>query len=539
MTTARDHDTVSLLKRQHHEACFARAFPPSLDEQKKTHRELLRFETKIEGLPKKHTAKLDESGIAGTRIHYCFSFDVARWLAKTSPGSVAIDWVELGDCESLDNLLRQILQPSEDEYFDSGYVDTREWVALASSGYEGTDFDWLMAQLRQKDFEAVWRQLYDAAEVPLVWDLAQSRFSISRNVFPTASIVTRERGLRSRPRNTRKEIEQPLAAIPKLSKRDGARMINVAMASLAARHRETYHFNFANPEEVYLADVGEGVAIAVFGLQAAHRFPLECTMGYLILSNGVPVGYGGASLLFKQVNTGINIFDDYRGSEAAYLWVQVMRVYHSLVGCTRFVANAYQLGHDNSEALQSGAFWFYYHLGYRPVSQKIRKLAIAELAKQRHNKAYRSGRQILRKLANGDMHLTLSGARQSEFFDEEWLSTLSNLATKELGRTASGTRKGSVDLLMNNVARDLRIRSLDSWTLNERRSLQAISPFIAACEPDSWSQSTKRTARTILRAKGGRFELNYAHRLCADSLLLQYFRALCQREEGLRVSIPG
>jgi len=526
---------IVAFKRRHREACFTRAFPRSLDEQKKARRDLACFEARIEGLPKKQKTKLDESGIAGTRIHYCFSFDVARWLATSSPGSVAIDWAELSDCEPLDSLLRQILQSSEDEYFDSGYVGTREWVALASAGYAGTDFDWLMSQLGQKRFEPVWRQLYDAAEVPLVWNLTQSRFSNSRNVFPTASVITREKGMRPRPGNAKKEIQRPLTRIPRLSKRDGARMINVAMASLAARHRETYHFNFANPDEVYLADVGEGVAVAVFGLQAAHRFPLECTMGYLILSNGVPIGYGGASLLFKQVNTGINIFDDYRGSEAACLWVQVMRVYHSLVGCKRFVANSYQLGHDNSEALRSGAFWFYYHLGYRPVSREIRELAISELAKRRDNKSYRSGRQILRKLANGDMHLTLAGSRQSEFFDEEWLPTLSKLATKELGQTASGTRKGSVDLLTKNLARDLRIRALDSWTPNELSALQVISPLIAACEPGSWSESTKRTARKILRAKGGRFELDYARRLCGDSQLLKYFRAICQREEGLRV----
>ena len=55
-------------------------------------------------------------------------------------------------------------------------------------------------------------------------------------------------------------------------------------------------------------------------------------MGYLVLSNGVPVGYGGASALYRQVNTGINIFDEYRGSEAAFFWVQVMRVYRQLTG---------------------------------------------------------------------------------------------------------------------------------------------------------------------------------------------------------------
>jgi hypothetical protein len=526
------------LKRQHREACFARAFPRSRSERFDAHRQLCHFDDLLSGLSKKQTADLADTGIVGTKIRYCFSFEVARWLARSAPGAVTIDWPELTDSEELDDLLRQVLHPSEDEYFDSGYVDTKEWVELASAACAGTDFDWLLAQLGEKRFEAVWRQLYDAAEIPLVWDLTQSRYSVSRNVFPQSSIVTREKGMRPRPGNTRKEIKRPLAFIPKLSKRDGARMINVAMASLAARHRETYHFNFANPDEVYLADVGEGVAVAVFGLQAAHRFPLECTMGYLILSNGVPIGYGGASLLFKQVNTGINIFDDYRGSEAACLWVQVMRVYHSLVGCTRFVANAYQLGQDNSEALQSGAFWFYYHLGYRPVRREIRTLAAAEMDKRRRDRSYRSGRQILKQLASVDMHLTLPGSRQSEFFDEEWLPTLSKLGTRALGQINARTRQDSIDSLTNNLARDLRIRSLNSWTANERRSLKAIAPLIVACDPKIWPDSTKAVARKILRAKGGQYELNFARRLCDDSQLLAYCRAACQREEGIRVSAP-
>ena len=525
-------------KRKHSELCFARAFPCSRSERLDAHRQLLQFDEILSALPKKQGADLVDTGIAGTKIHYCFSFEVARWLARSSPDAVTIDWSELTNSEPLDDLLRQLLEPLEDEYFDSGYADTKEWVELASAGYAGTDFDWLMAQLGQKSYESIWRQLYDAAEIPLAWDLTQSRYSISRNVFPTKSVVTREKGMRARPGKTRKEIQRPLASIPKLSKRDGGKMISVAMASLAARHRETYHFNFANPDEVYLADVGEGVAIAVFGLEAAHRFPLECTMGYLILSNGVPIGYGGASLLFKQVNTGINIFDDYRGSEAACLWVQVMRVYHSLVGCTRFVANAYQLGQDNSEALKSGAFWFYYHLGYRPVRPELRKLATGEMAKRRRNKSYRSGRQILKKLANGDMHLTLPGSRSAEFFDEEWLPTLSKLATRALGQINARTRRESLELLTKKVTRELRIRSLNSWTANERRSLKAIAPLIAASNPQSWPDSTKRVARKILRAKGGQHEMNFARLLCDDSQLLAYCRAACQREEGLRVSVP-
>ena len=165
------------------------------------------------------------------------------------------------------------------------------------------------------------------------------------------------------------------------------------MASLAVRNRETWHFNHANPAEVYAADVGDGVSIYLFGLLPEFRFPLECTMGYLVLANGVPVGYGGSSLLFRQVNTGVNIFDEYRGSEAAFLWVQVMRVYHQLTGFTRYIANAYQFGAGNDEALKSGAFWFYYRIGYRPVDASIRRLARAEWRKVSGNRRHRRRRR--------------------------------------------------------------------------------------------------------------------------------------------------
>jgi len=45
----------------------------------------------------------------------------------------------------------------------------------------------------------------------------------------------------------------------------GSESIDAGMASLAVRHRETYQFNHANPHEVYLADVGRGTSVAVFG----------------------------------------------------------------------------------------------------------------------------------------------------------------------------------------------------------------------------------------------------------------------------------
>lgn len=519
---------ASRLHRRHSELCFRRAFPCSASSHRGAVDELTGFAAEIASQPAAVRRELGDSGIAGTTINYRFSFDVALWLARKAPNSVSIDWSDLDDTEPLDRLLRHVLQPAEDEYFDSGYASTKEWIEIASAGFHGTDFDWLMAQLHDQRLHAFYRQFYDAADLPLAWKTGTGRYSKSRNVFRTARTCLRDNGMRARPSRVKQEIGKPLSKISRLPDKRGAELLDVAIASLAARHRETYHFNFANPDEVYLADVGDGISIAVFGLLPEHRFPLECTMGYLVLSNGVPIGYGGSSVLFKQVNTGINIFDEYRGSEAAFLWVQVMRVYHALVGCTRFIANPYQLGSDNREALRSGAFWFYYRLGYRPVDRTIRELALAEQAKIERTRGYRSKRSTLRRLASCDMHLTLPAARQSEFFDEEWLSTSSGLATRELGRSTARSRQTAANRVARQVAADLGIRSLRTWTREEKNGLRALAPFIGALGSSNWPKIEKARARKLLRAKGGKRELDYARHLAASEHFLRAMRAACR-----------
>jgi hypothetical protein len=512
-------------RKTHAKLCFQRAFPGSISAFDEARAALLSFEST-------HNNSPDDSGIAGTAVYYSFSYEVARWLAKLAPGEVSIDWDAIDDTGRLDELLAQVLRPSEDEYFDSGYVSSREWIDMARGNSSGTDFDWLMKQIGDERRRPFWCQLYDAADLPLVWDLSGSRYSKSANVFPVQQIQTRETGMRSRPRFPKQEIQRPLESVTELTRIEGAKLIDVAMASLAVRHRETNHFNYANPDEVYLADVSQGVAIAVFGLLPEHRFPLECTMGFLILSNGVPVGYGGSSVLFRQVNTGINIFDEYRGSEASFLWVQVMRVYHALAGCTRFIANAYQFGGENTEALKSGAFWFYYRLGYRPVSAEVRKLAQRENARIQRERDYRSDIKTLRKLTSCDMHLTLPGSKRSDFIDEEWLVSSSMLASRALAAAVARSREQSANRVAAQLARDIDLRSLHRWSPQERHAFIRIAPVVAAVAPAKWSSDEKRDLRELLRAKGGNKESRYAMLLSKNDTLLKSLVKICRRADS-------
>jgi hypothetical protein len=516
----------------HSALCFIRAFPDSARHYRLARKELGSMERRVAALSRAERAKLTDSGIIGTPVHYEYSYEVANWLGKKAAGAVSIDWGESQDPAGLEEILAQLIQPAEDEYFDSGLVSAREWIELAATKTPGTDFDWLIAQLKEPRLAPVWAQLYNATQLWLAWDLSGARFSKSLNAFPVKQLAFRKNGMRKPSASVKQEIMRPFESVTRLTPRDGARLIDVAMASLAVRHRETMHFNYANSHEVYLADAGEGISIAIFGLQNRHRYPLECTMGYLILSNGVPIGYGGGSILFKQNNIGLNIFDEYRGSEAAFLWVQVMRAYHHVTGCTRYIANAYQFGAGNNEALKSGAFWFYYRLGYRPVEKDVRRLAQRESAKIRRNKNYRSDIKTLRRLASCDMHLTLPGARQSDLIDERWFETISMLATKELAAAGGRTHKTAANSVASQLADDIGIHSFNKWSAAEKNAFKRIAPIAASTKPRNWPAAAKRSLRELLRAKGGDSEANYARLLGQHQRFLSALRKACRRADS-------
>ena len=518
------------LRKLHTALCFLSAYPDTAAVYELAHAGLQDFASRVTGLSEHQRLALVDSGIAGTNIHYQFSYEVASWLAQRFPGVALIDWEAFEDSSRFDELLEHLLHHSETDFYDSGRVTTEEWMKIAASLQAGNDFDWLMSELSDRRHHArFWTSLYNAAEVPLVCSLAETAVSRTRNRFPVAAVRERAEPMQSRVPRAKLEIARPIKSIQLLDKRDGAALLDVAMASLAARHRETIHFNYANPAEIWLADVGKGVQVAASGLLPEHRYPMECTMGFLILSNGVPIGYGGSSMLYRQANTGINIFEEYRGSEAAWLWVQVMRVFHALSGCTRFIANPYQFGSENTEALKSGAFWFYYRLGYRPVDADVRKFARNEYAKLGKKPGYRTPVKVLRKLATCDMHLNLPGARQADFFDEGWIEISSLLATRQLAATGHRSRRRAQDGLAHQLAADLAIDSMAGWTQEERRWFVRLAPLVSALNPGAWSARDRKKLVDLIRAKGSIHERDFVERFGRHERLFNAMKKACRR----------
>ena len=501
------------LNAVHEDLLFLRAFPDSGDVFVLAGLALRRVEPALRRLSRAQRALADDSGVAGSTTHYAHPYPIARWLAEHSPRTADIDWTALDDTERLDGLLRHGLQRGEEDGFDGGALSTREWMALVRGGTPAGSGEgalaWLLASARRAGVApAVFGREYDLTQLPVRWSLTGSPWSVTRNALSVPDVAVRT-SMRRPGAKPAAEIARTLGGIRLLSPRDGARVVDVARASLAARCRETFSFNCANAAEVWMVPLGEGVSVAVIGVVPADRLSLEANYGYLLLSNGVPIGYGGVTPLLHQANTGINIFDPFRGSEAAYLWTQMLRAFHSLFGVTRFVVNAIQFGEGNEEAIASGAYWFYWRLGFRPLSPALRRYAEAEAARLAASPGRRSSARTLRHLATGDLHLVLPVGARHQFFDEAWLTEVSSRVTRLLEQECPYDHARAARQVTARVARVLGVR-VSGWPLSERAAFTRLAPVVALLDGvERWSRADRASLAALMRAKGAGQERDF------------------------------
>jgi len=117
----------------------------------------------------------------------------------------------------------------------------------------------------------------------------------------------------------------------------------------------------------------------------------------------VPIGYIETLTFRKQMEVGFNLYYTFREGETAWLYARLLRLFQQQLGVTLFTVDPYQLGLHNDEAIDSGAFWFYRKLGFRPSDAKVAKILDKEEKRLRADPDYRTPPRILRLLANGWM----------------------------------------------------------------------------------------------------------------------------------------
>jgi hypothetical protein len=171
----------------------------------------------------------------------------------------------------------------------------------------------------------------------------------------------------------------------------------------------------------------------------------------------------------------------------------------------------YQLGHNNDEAIESGAFWFYRKLGFRPGRRDLVRLVEREEARIARDPKYRTPARTLRRLAEGHVFYELPGSEVGAW-DGFSTRNIGLRVVQEMGKEFGGDGRRFREAAVRSLARVLRTRVPEGGSARvgfENFALMAaLVPGMA-----SWSPAEKQELLRIVRAKRGRDEVHYLHLL--------------------------
>ncbi|MGA9773544.1 MAG: hypothetical protein WBV94_31225 [Blastocatellia bacterium] len=515
---------VESLIRFHEALLFICAYPQSRKALQSAEAALSSFADRVERSGEDLTPLdyIEYSGIAGTVLHGTYSYGIARWLVDKHPADSEIDWERVEKKERLGLILPRIIPLLAEDSLVEANVPYLDWIHAAKKP-QASDLSWIVESFERSALsEKEKSMLYDSLELWISWNMNHSHASRTLNRRKPRKIFYHTTPLIRRNEVTlAEEIDSPIS-IRKLSRTEGRAVLDMCRDTTCVRYRELYGIAYGDPSSIVGADVGRGVEIFLWGLAAERRLPLRAYHAGFTLKNGVPVNYIEGISIFERMELGFNTFYTYRDGETAWVYAQALRFLRQLVGVTCFSIDPYQIGFNNDEALESGAFWFYRKLGFRPTESGLAKLALAEEKKIAANREYRTPLRVLKTLSRGHVIYELPGARAGDW-DGFRIRNLGLAVQRRAASEFNGNLKAMRAASIKEVggALDLELESLNKPT---RRAFDDLAPVLALI-PDlaRWTGEEKRRLREIIRAKMGRNETRYVR--------------LLQRHEQLRDAI--
>ncbi|HEY7546352.1 MAG TPA: hypothetical protein VID27_15800, partial [Blastocatellia bacterium] len=363
---------------------------------------------------------------------------------------------------------------------------------------------------------------YDSLELPVKWEMGDERVSRTNNRRKPRKIFYHKGKLIQRKEvSLAAEIDAPPIKLEKLSASEGEEIINMTRETTAVRYRELYGITHGDARSVVRADLGRGVEMFMWGLAPERRLPLRAYHAGFTLKNGVPINYIEGITLFERTEVGFNTFYTYREGESAWVYVRALKLLNQIAGVTAFSIDPYQLGHNNDEAIDSGAFWFYRKLGFRSTDPRLRKLTEREEKKIAALSGYRTAARVLRRLATAPAIYEQQGA--SGEWDRFQVRNIGLAVQRRMAVEFSGDASKMRDEARKHVARAIGI-SEEDLNPSEKVAFENLS-FALSLIPDleEWTEEEKRGVARIIRAKAGEDESVYAR--------------LLQKHDGLREAL--
>jgi hypothetical protein len=256
-----------------------------------------------------------------------------------------------------------------------------------------------------------------------------------------------------------RELVSPPIPVRRVDRAESRRILNLIMDTSAMRYRELYGFSHPGESDVRHADLGRGAEIYWFGVPPQWRLPLRAYHAGMFFKNGVPAGYVELLSLFERAEVGFNLYYTFREGESAWLYARLLHLFRQELGVNVFSVDPYQIGHENAEAIDSGAFWFYRKLGFRPVDPAIAALTAREEERMRKTPGYRSSRRTLERLSNGYILYEGPGAEPGAWDRFTIREVALRGKVPGAAKIAAAKRRGSEAAYLRILQRDPRLRA--------------------------------------------------------------------------------
>ncbi len=521
-------ETARNVLRLHEALCFLEAFPDGAPLLSEVRRLLSRFGQRPD--LRRVRRKLADSGLTGTETRFSFYYPTARWLSLRWGPRLRIDWDRFEKAKELEELLPLLTLPGETPGLDEVDLGPKGWLRRLK-GKEETDAQFLLRRFAALPLDEAWKEhLYESFAPPLRLSPAPDSPSRTRARLPGFPVVFQRSPLaRGRP-DLAHEAGRPPLSMRAVSPAAARRLIDAARASMVTRQRDLDVFEHPAPRDVRLADCGDGLRFAVFGLVPERRLLLESVYAFLTIRNGVPVGYVLVSALFRSSEIAFNVFETFRGAEAGLLYGRTLGVTRALFGSDSFTIFPYQLGDENEEAIASGAWWFYRKLGFLPKAKEALALMRREEAVMRRETGHRSTPATLRRLAKHNLFFQPGTAREDVIGVVE-LPNVGLKVTDAVARRFGSDRERAARETLREAQALLGVPSLARFAPGERLAFARWAPLVTILPGiRQWSGAAREALVGVVKAKGGTRESDFVRLFDAHRPLRRAILALSKEE---------
>ena len=507
--TVNDAETII---RLHELLLFIRAHPHNSSVMKKADALLRTFPQRIAQL-------LDDdvdlsllehpevSGVAGMSVTDTFTYPIVRWLTTRNPGQLSFYWEWFEDENRIGEVWPKFMPLLEEDTLVEANIPYRQWLHNARG--RRSEVTWLVDEISKSEIsEAQKATLYNSQKLYVSWRYSyrDSRTGMrgpARKAFFHDGPMIQRRDVR-----LPEELAKRSPALERLSVAEGRKAIDAARAASTVRYRELYGFTNGDSRSVYRTSAGRGVELILIALPPECRLPLRAYHSAMIYKNGVPIGYFEGLSIFERMESGFNLYYTFREGETAWLYAQVLNVMRHLTGVSSFALDPYQIGFENEEGIQSGAFWFYRKLGFRSTNHSVRTLTEKEEEKITARKDYRTSVTTLRRLAAAPMILELNTRRNGDW-DHFQVRNIGFAVQREMARKFAGN---SQQMKANSVASIGTLIGIDSATFSDsqKKAFEQLAVVLSLI-PDinEWSDQHKKLLERIIRAKINSSESRY------------------------------